>query len=101
LLTLHLEASTCVTVSAVRPEVQTIFRDIEALVGAWCDRRALRALREILAGWPIVGGLTDDWGHLSTALERVRAFARADVTEEEMEKVEELIRGVQRIVDRR
>jgi hypothetical protein len=33
---------------------------VEALVDAWCERRSLRALREILSGWPLSAGLTDD-----------------------------------------
>jgi hypothetical protein len=85
----------------VGADVEKILHDVDALVAAWCDRRALRALREILAGWPLVSGLTDDWGRLLAALERVRAFARKDLTEEEMEKVENSIRSVQRVLDQR
>ena len=42
--------------------------EVEALVNAWCDRREFGALREVLSGWPIAGGLTDDWGLLARAL---------------------------------
>jgi hypothetical protein len=75
--------------------------EIEKLIGAWCDRRALRALREILAGWPLTSGLTDDWGNLLAALERVRAFARDDLREDERVAIDDLIHDVQKVVDRR
>ena len=61
------------------------------LVEAWCDRRCLRALREIL-GAPVVGlRLTDDWALLVSALEGVRAFAKGELTEEEAVQVDQLI----------
>jgi hypothetical protein len=78
-----------------------IIEDITRLVGAWCDRRALDALRAILQAWPLTSGLTDDWGNLRTALERVRALARADLTEEERRMVDDLIHEVQTVIDRR
>jgi hypothetical protein len=51
-----------------------IVEEVEKLVGGWCDRRSLRALRAILSGWPLSSGPTDDWGNLLDALEKVRAF---------------------------
>ncbi len=45
-----------------------ICREVEALVDAWCDRREFGALRQVLAGWPLAGGLTEDWGMLASAL---------------------------------
>jgi hypothetical protein len=70
------------------------------LVDAWCDRRSLRALREILAGYPIVSGLTDDWAELLKALEGVRAFARDELTDDEAERVDQLIGAASAIVHR-
>jgi hypothetical protein len=64
------------------------------LVDPWCDRRCLRALREILAGWPITSGLTDDWAHLGDALRGVRAFASDELTPQEAQNVEESIAAV-------
>ncbi len=78
-----------------------IIEEVERLVGAWCDRRSLRALRAILSGWPLTSGLTDDWGNLLDALEKVRAFARDELTENEARAVEDLIHEVQRVVTQR
>ncbi len=74
-----------------------IIEEVERLVGGWCDRRSLRA---ILLGWPLSSGLTDDWGNLLDALEKVRAFARDELTEVETRAVEDLIHDVQRVVHR-
>lgn len=49
----------------------------------------------------MASGLTDDWGNLLAGLERVRAFARDDLTENERVAVEDLIARVQRVIDRR
>ena len=83
------------------PEAPNIIQEVEGLVAAWCDRRALRALRAILSGWPLTSGLTDDCGDLLTALERVRAFARDDLSEQEMRTVEKAIHEVQMVIERR
>jgi hypothetical protein len=73
--------------------------EVELLVGGWCDRRSLRALRAILSGWPLSSGLTDDWANLLDALEKVRAFAREELTEDEARVVEDLIHDVQQVVN--
>ena len=75
-----------------------IIEQIDRLVAAWCDRRCLRALRAVLSGWPLSGGLTDNWADLLDALEKVRAFARNELTEDEARAVEDLIHDVQRVV---
>jgi hypothetical protein len=41
---------------------EQLFETIQRLVGAWCDRRCLRALRHILAGYPVPSPFTDGWG---------------------------------------
>jgi hypothetical protein len=64
---------------------------IDALVDHWCERRSIRALRQILAGWPSPLRLTDDWGELRTALRNVLAFARPELSPDEIEAVEEAI----------
>ena len=77
-----------------------IIEGVDRLVGGWCDRRCLRALRAILAGWPLSSGLTDDWGNLLDALEKVRAFARDELTKNEARAVEDLIHDVQQVLNR-
>jgi hypothetical protein len=75
-------------------------RLVGALVEAWCDRRSLRALREVLAGYPLMSPLTDGWADLLKALEGVRAFAREELTEDEAAQVEQLIGSISEIVYR-
>lgn len=38
-----------------------LFDGVLRLVEAWCDRRAYRALRAVLQGWPLANPLTDGW----------------------------------------
>jgi hypothetical protein len=45
--------------------------EVAALVNAWCDRRELSALREILDDWPLLTGLTDEWEGLAAALHSI------------------------------
>jgi hypothetical protein len=78
-----------------------VLRSITGLVDSWCDRRSLAALREILQGWPLTSGLTDDWGQLGDALRGVRALARAELTEDEAAEVDRMIALVDQIVTRR
>jgi hypothetical protein len=73
---------------------------IRALVETWCDRRCLRALRYVLQGFPLTSPLTDGWGELKIALENVRAFAREELGNQELETINELIRSIDRIVNR-
>jgi hypothetical protein len=78
-----------------------VLAEVDRLVAGWCDRRSYGALRAILAGWPLTSGLTDDWGQLLDALEKVRAFAQRDLVGDELAQVEDLIRDVDRLVQRR
>lgn len=71
---------------------------VAALVDAWCERRSLRVLREILRGWSRTGGLTDDWAELAGALKGVRASARDELTDGEADEVERLIAIVDSLV---
>ena len=77
-----------------------LFSSIQRLVEAWCDRRCLRALRNILRGYPLVSPLGDGWGELLIALQDVRAFARDELTAEEFRVLEDCIRAVDTTVHR-
>ena len=74
--------------------------ELQSLIDAWCDRRCLSARRRILAAYPMVSGLTDEWAELAIALENVRAFARDEITESELKSVEEAIAFARRVVGR-
>lgn len=78
-----------------------LFECIDKLVRSWCDRYCLKALRHILSGYPLVSGLTDEYGQLLDALKSVRALARNEITDEEADTVEELIKIVHKIVFRK
>ena len=77
-----------------------LFSSIQRLVEAWCDRRCLRALGNILRGYPLVSPLGDGWGELLIALQDVRAFARDELTAEEFKVLEDCIRVVDTAVHR-
>ncbi len=76
------------------------FSVVQSLIDGWCDRRCLSALRRILAAYPMLSGLTDEWGELAIALENVRAFARDQITASELQSVEEAIVFARRVVGR-
>ena len=71
-----------------------LFRTLQSLVDAWCDRRCLVALRFILQGYPLGSPLRDGWGQLLVALQDVRASARGELTEAERATVDDCIRTV-------
>jgi hypothetical protein len=77
-----------------------LFRTLQSLVDAWCDRRCLRALRYVLKGYPLTSPMTDGWAELLTALQDVRAFARTELTEQERVMVDDCIRAIDRVVYR-
>jgi hypothetical protein len=52
------------------------------------------ATQVILQGWPLTAGLTDDWGALLDALERVRGFATSELTEDERVRIDSLISDI-------
>lgn len=78
-----------------------LFEHIDMLIKAWCDRYCLKALRHILSGYPLVSGLTDEYGQLLDALKSVRALARTEITDKEAETVDELIKIVHKILYRK
>lgn len=78
-----------------------LFRALQSLVDAWCDRRCLRALRVVLPGYPLASPFTDGWGELLKALQNVRAFAPDELTERERVVLDDAIRTVDHALHRR
>jgi hypothetical protein len=73
------------------PELDRI---ISGLVDAWCERRALGALRIVLSAWwppPMGYALTDDWERLRSGLRHVRAMEKERMTEEERNQLNRAI----------
>jgi hypothetical protein len=75
-----------------------VFASVNRLVDAWCERRSLGALREVLRAWPLSSGQTDEWAELREALAGVRAFAGNELTDRELEVVEESIASIDRFL---
>jgi len=80
---------------------EQLFQTLQNLVDAWCDRRALKALRHVLRGYPLSNSLTDGWADLMIALKNVRAFAREEVTPEELKLVDDCIRVIEKGITQR
>ena len=79
---------------------EEINAECSELFDVWCETRAARPLRHLLCACPLTSGLTDDWGALHEALLALRAGCRADISDTELMRVEDLIRAVALIVFR-
>src|SRR6185295_14330849 len=78
-------------------EVNTI---VAELIDHWCERRSLVALRCVLEGWPH-NGLTDGLAELADALRSVRALARSELLDTEVDAVSRAIALLDQAVYRR
>lgn len=75
-------------------------KELGALIDSWCERRELRLLRTLLPAYPRVSGLTDEWGHLATALKTIRAQHQKSLVNDELDRVIELLHIAEAIVYR-
>ena len=71
-------------------DLSTVDALLRQLIDCWCERRALRPLREILPCYPLVSGLTDEWASLATGLKTIRVQFASDLVAEELDQVIEL-----------
>jgi hypothetical protein len=78
-----------------------VLQRVDSLCNAWCERRCLRALRYLLQAWPLTSPLTDGWGGLGIALQNIRAFSRDEITPQELVELEQSIRDVDNIIQRK
>jgi hypothetical protein len=76
------------------------FAVLHKLVRAWCDRHCLEALNQVLPAYLAFNGLTDAWSRLYDALRNVRATARYELTDEELETVGNLIDLASQVIRR-
>jgi hypothetical protein len=74
------------------------FAVLRGLIEHWCDRRCLKALLHVLPGYLSFNGMTDGWSELRNAIVQVRAFARDEITGDELEAVSDLIAAVDRLL---
>ena len=87
------------------PSVQPIrseepFAVLHKLVREWCDRQCLEALSQVLPAYLVFNGQTDAWSRLYEALRTVQSLARYELTDEELEKVSNLISLASRVLVR-
>jgi hypothetical protein len=75
---------------------EEFFGVLGSLIEKWCDRRCLNALCRILGAYLAFNGLVDGWGELHIALQDVQAFARTELTADEVKDVDDLIRTADR-----
>lgn len=76
------------------------FRDLGLLIDAWCDRRCLHALADVLPAFTSFNGLTDGWGELTAAL-KAASLSKDALTGHERQMVAQLRRAAEDAVDRR
>jgi hypothetical protein len=74
---------------------------LRVLIDTWCDRRCLKALNNVLGAYLAFDGLTDSWADLSVALQNVRAFARTELSAQEIEELNGLIRAAEEALSQR
>jgi len=84
--------------SAVESDAPDVLTDVSTLIDAWCDRRDLRPLAQLLPAWLANNGLTDGWGDVLDALRSIRADDR--LPDDEVALVERSIIAVERAVYR-
>jgi hypothetical protein len=64
---------------------------LDSLIDRWCERRAIRPLRCLLRAYPAPLVHTDQKHQLLEALRDVKGLCRADLTEDELRQVIELL----------
>jgi hypothetical protein len=79
---------------------QDFDKELGLLIDAWCERRQLKLLRTILAAYPRVSGLTDDWGDLVAALKTIRIQHSSHLAPGEIDRVIELLHIAEGVVYR-
>ena len=75
--------------SITMDSAQRLISLLDALIDAWCDRRALAPLRPLLPAYPPAPVHTDQWVALFEAIRAVRGLAPGTLTETEAAHVAE------------
>jgi hypothetical protein len=66
-----------------------LFGLLDGLIDRWCERRALKPLRLVLAGYPPAPALTDEWADLYAAIRNLKGLPADALTPEERAGVAE------------
>jgi tRNA C32,U32 (ribose-2'-O)-methylase TrmJ len=64
---------------------------LDTLIDGWCERRAIRPLQQLLRAYPSPLAHTDQKHELLEALRDVKGLCRADLTEDELRMLIEII----------
>ena len=80
--------------------IDEFFAVARELIDTWCDDRRLGPLATFLPAYLDPNGLTDGWHWKYESLKKLRAFHRDELSDEERETVNELIRFAERAVYR-
>lgn len=75
-----------------------IIQEIDKLVDGWCERRCLKPLRYILQHYPLLSGLTDEWGALYESLRDIKGLCQNELTHEEQKLLVEIINAVRDVI---
>lgn len=81
--------------------IKEIASKIDKLVDGWCERRALKPLRFILRSYPMVSGMTDEWGALLDSLKDIKGLCGSELTPAEKKVLVEVINVIEDAVYRR
>lgn len=66
-----------------------LFQILDHLIDGWCERRALRPLAVVLAGYPPAPALTDEWAALYATVRNLKGVAPDVLTDAERAAVAE------------
>ena len=72
---------------------QEFFDALKGLIEGWCERRSLGPLARVLSPYLSFNGMTEGWGELAIALKSIRALDGDQISTQERETVDDLIRA--------
>ena len=87
--------------TSVSPEATDAFGTIQQLVERWCDRRALKPLRQLLPVYPLHTPHTDEWFDLYRGLKDVQVLSKAELPQDEQEMLRTAMQGIAHVLDER
>jgi hypothetical protein len=82
-------------------EAADAFTTIQQLVERWCDRHALKPLRQLLPAYPLHTPQTDGWFDLYRALKDVQVFCKEELPPEEREMLRSAMNQIADTLDKR
>jgi hypothetical protein len=78
-------------------EHDQIISTVDWLIDDWCEVRKLKALRHILAAYPMNGTMAQDWGRLRDGLQSVQSECAEELSVDEKATLKDLLASVERL----